>query len=401
MTKPIRILAIGHSFVVAMNRAILRELARSGEFEITVAAPRFYCGDLRPLDLEPEPAGSALRVLGLSAYWTRWVHLFRYDQGELERLIADGEFDVVHAWEEPYVVSGFQVARALGKSSARFCFRTAQNNIKNYPLPFSYFEREVVRRAQAWIAGGHLVYDAMKEKGFPAAQGRVLTLGVDTTAFKPFTESQRSSVQSELGLRGPVVGFLGRLTKTKGVGVLLRAMERVDPKQEWSLFFIGSGPMEKRIRKWAADRGYSDRVRVRLLRHDEVPQFLPAVDLLVAPSQTSWNWREQFGRMTIEAFASGVPVIASDSGEIPRIVGAAGRIVSESDIRGWTRCIEELLSNSELRASFVTKGLERAELYSCRVIAPEYRRLYLELANRLTVPRPPRDVRSPRAHPNP
>ena len=73
---------------------------------------------------------------------------------------------------------------------------------------------------------------------------------------------------------------------------------------------------------------------------------------------------------------------------------AMGRIVSESDIRGWTRCIEELLSNSELRASFATKGLERAELYSCRVIAPEYRRLYLELANRLTVPRPPRDVRS-------
>ena len=58
--------------------------------------------------------------------------------------------------------------------------------------------------------------------------------------------------------------------------------------------------------------------------HDDVPEYLNAMDLLCAPSQTTARWREQFGRMLIEAMACGVPVVASRSGEIPYVVGDAG-----------------------------------------------------------------------------
>ena len=57
----LRILTIGHSYCVAMNRALVREVARDPELEITVAAPSYFHGDLRPIVLEPEPSGSPLR----------------------------------------------------------------------------------------------------------------------------------------------------------------------------------------------------------------------------------------------------------------------------------------------------------------------------------------------------
>ena len=59
------------------------------------------------------------------------------------------------------------------------------------------------------------------------------------------------------------------------------------------------------------------------------------MDVMCAPSQTTPKWREQFGRMLIEAFASGVPVVGSDSGEIPFVIDEAGvlvGVISMSDV---------------------------------------------------------------------
>lgn len=382
MTSPLRLLACGHSYVLSMNRAILRALAEDTQFEITVAAPRHFHGDLRPIDIEKEPPGSKLRIVGLGASLTRWIHVFRYNARDLRNLMQAGRFDIVHAWEEPYIYAGYQLARAATATSARFCFRTAQNQIKRYPPPFSVFERDVVSRADGWIAGGQLVYDAMCRKGFPAHTGRILTLSVDTTAFRPMDRAERTKVRESLGIAGPVIGFLGRFTEAKGVNVLLEAVSALPPSTRWHLLMMGSGPLDSRIRDWAAAHGWSDRVTVRLFAHDEVPRVLPVVDVLAAPSQTVANWKEQFGRMTIEAFAAGVPIVASDSGEIPRVVGDAGLIVGERDIPAWTRALQNVLEDVDQRATMRERGLARAELYSSRTIARQFAGFYRALAAR-------------------
>src|SRR5207245_3085384 len=108
------------------------------------------------------------------------------------------------------------------------------------------------------------------------------------------------------------------------------------------------GPLKADIQAWS--RQYGDRVRIHpAVSHDEVPAWLNAMDVLCAPSLTTPRWREQFGRMLIEAFACGVPVIASDSGEIPYVVGDAGLIVAERDAAAWTRAIQRLFADSSLR----------------------------------------------------
>jgi glycosyltransferase involved in cell wall biosynthesis len=104
------------------------------------------------------------------------------------------------------------------------------------------------------------------------------------------------------------------------------------------------------------------------------------MDLLAAPSQTTQRWKEQFGRMLIEAFACGVPVLASDSGEIPYTVGNAGVIVPEADAARWAVELAALLADPTRRMHLKERGRERASEFSAINLAKRYAAFYRSLA---------------------
>src|SRR4029078_13718994 len=108
-------------------------------------------------------------------------------------------------------------------------------------------------------------------------------------------------------------------------------------------------------------------------RPDGAPAYVNAMVVLCAPSRTTPRWREQFGRMLIEAFASGVAVVASASGEIPYVVGDAGLVVAEDDLAGWQQAIEMLTMERLRRCELARRGRERAEsVYSWPVVARQH-----------------------------
>jgi glycosyltransferase involved in cell wall biosynthesis len=377
-SRPVRVLTIGHSYVVGLNQRVPGAVAIDPRIDLTLAAPSYHHGDLRRLFLEKR-TDPHYRIVALDTRLTVRNHVFWYDHRALTHLVRDGEFDVVHAWEEPYSYAGYQIARALGNTDARFVFRTAQSMSKRYIWPFSRFERVTTRRADAWVAGGQLVYDTMVSRGFPAKAGRVISLGVDTQVFKPIPSQERDEVRTTLGLKAPIVGFLGRLVEAKGLDLLMSALESVS--EPWSLLALGSGPYGEKLEAWAARRGWSDRVLVKLVSHDEVPRYLASIDLLAAPSQTTAHWKEQFGRMIVEAFACGVPVVGSDSGEIPFVIADAGITVGEQDIDGWAETLTRLLSDDALRKELGVRGRERATtVFDTQAVAEQWRDLYLTLA---------------------
>jgi glycosyltransferase involved in cell wall biosynthesis len=76
-----------------------------------------------------------------------------------------------------------------------------------------------------------------------------------------------------------------------------------------------------------------------------MPAYFNAMDILCVPSRTTPRWREQFGRVIIEAFACGIPVIGSDSGEIPIVIDDAGIVARENDLAAWIAAIESLLND--------------------------------------------------------
>ncbi|MDB5349708.1 MAG: hypothetical protein JWN86_955 [Planctomycetota bacterium] len=372
--KPLRVVSIGHSYVVGLNRAVMARVARLPGIELTVVAPKFFYGDLRPLHLEDSP-NEAYRLQGLNARLTKYIHCFYYER--LRTIIAPGAFDLVHAWEEPYIVAGFQIARAARHAGIRYMFRTAQSLPKAYPPPFRQFEKFCLHEAAGWVAGGTIVQRSLQARGGYPPLSEVITLAVDEEDFYP-DEAEGEALRRQLGLTGPVIGFVGRLTAAKGLDILMEALEKVPPP--WSLLALGSGPHGAKLQTWAAARGLSDRVKVLLVPHDEVPRYLRAMDLLVAPSQTTPNWKEQFGRMIIEAFATKIAVIGSDSGEIPFVIDDAGLVVPEADPSAWTTAIASLLESTEHRNRLAEAGLERCQsLYTSTRVANRYVDFYHRL----------------------
>jgi glycosyltransferase involved in cell wall biosynthesis len=329
-------------------------LAGRGAWEVTAAAPAALSGDLRAISLESID-GEAGRLVPLPMRLGRSAHLRWY--GNLRPLMRE-RWDVVHCWEEPYVSAGWQVARCAG-SGSRVVFATFQNIRKAYPPPFNWMERSAMRRADGWIAFGHTVHAALApDPLYSERPSRIIPPGVDLERFRPDDE-QRTRVRSDLGWdeRVPVVGFLGRFTPEKGLGVLMAALR--DIERPWRALFVGGGPQLDTLRSFAVE--YPGRVAVMTgVSHDRVPSYLNAMDVLCAPSQTTTRWREQFGRMLIEAMACGVAVIASDSGEIPHVVQRSGVIVPESDSRSWARELAALLADDERRRRLARAGLERA-----------------------------------------
>lgn len=359
MPRQLRLLTFGHSYSVGVNRALAHAMTIAGgrRWHVEAAAPTWFAnrGDLRPSVLKID-AEEPTRITPLSAYNTGRVHTFFYGR-KLKELLAR-DWDVVHCWQEPYVLAGFQSARWT-PPNCKFVFRTAQSLPKRYPPPFDFFERSVLRRTDGWICSGETVEANLTNRnGYAAVPHRRIPLGVDTERFRPNTEA-RERTRLDLGwslVGPPVVGFSGRFVEAKG---LQRLMDGLDAtKSPWRALFIGAGPLEGRLRTWA--ERYGDDVRILTdVTHDRVPDHLNAMDLLVCPSVTTPSWREQFGRMIIEAFAVGLPVVGSDSGEIPNVLQGTGIVVPERGGR-WSEMIGLLLDSPQLRKRLGAEGRRRA-----------------------------------------
>jgi glycosyltransferase involved in cell wall biosynthesis len=101
---------------------------------------------------------------------------------------------------------------------------------------------------------------------------------------------------------------------------------------------------------------------------------------LVLPSRTRPNWVEQFGRVLIEAMASGVPVVGSDSGEIPNVIGDAGLVFPEGDIGRLRAHLQSLIDDPGLWAALARRGRERVQArYTQARIAAETVQVYREV----------------------
>jgi glycosyltransferase involved in cell wall biosynthesis len=112
-----------------------------------------------------------------------------------------------------------------------------------------------------------------------------------------------------------------------------------------------------------------------------MPDALNEMDVLVLPSRTGQHWKEQFGRVLVEAMACGIPVIGSNSGGIPAVIGDAGQVVREGDIAGMRDALSKLRIDTQVRQQYIRKGLLRVLTeYAVPVVASRYCRLMRSVA---------------------
>ena len=118
---------------------------------------------------------------------------------------------------------------------------------------------------------------------------------------------------------------------------------------------------------------------------EEVPTYINCMDTIVLPSRTTTGWVEFFGRVLIEGMACEVPVIGSDSGEIPHVIDDAGLVFPESDTEalagnGYIKIAHDV----HLRNVLVARGLERIENFTWATIAERTYQVYQELLRETT-----------------
>jgi glycosyltransferase involved in cell wall biosynthesis len=117
------------------------------------------------------------------------------------------------------------------------------------------------------------------------------------------------------------------------------------------------------------------------LRHAQMASAYAQLDVLVLPSRTTPTWKEQFGRVIIEALGCGVPVVGSDSGEIPWLIGltGGGLVFPEGDRGKLAERLSALRDDPPLRERLAASGKESVErLFTVSAATDPLERLLLD-----------------------
>jgi glycosyltransferase involved in cell wall biosynthesis len=123
---------------------------------------------------------------------------------------------------------------------------------------------------------------------------------------------------------------------------------------------MGAGPERPLLEYVVKQNGLAGRVSFAPMRPStEMPNFYVELDALVLPSRTRPNWKEQFGRVLIEAMACGVPVIGSECGEIPNVIGDSGLLFPEDNVEALAAHLIALRDSQPLRAELAARGRAR------------------------------------------
>jgi glycosyltransferase involved in cell wall biosynthesis len=334
---------------VAAYRRKLEAVAARAEVDrlVAVTGSEWREPDGRRIAFESSAKSDAYDLRVEPLWLNGSYHLFIWPR--LGRLIREVRPDLVHIDEEPYNLATAHGTWLAQRAGARSLFFTWQNLLRRYPPPFNLFERSVFAHSAFGIAGSQEALEVVRKKGYCGPAAVIPQFGVDPDLFSPGGRTPDGP---------PVIGYMSRLVEEKGLLVLLDALAQV--RGDWCLHVIGSGPLEGAARRRAEQLGIGNRITwERGIASMLVPERLRKFTLFVQPSLTRRHWKEQFGRAVVEAMACGVPVIGSDSAEIPQVLDDAGLIVPEGDAAALRHAIERVLADEALRRDMAVRGRQR------------------------------------------
>lgn len=213
--------------------------------------------------------------------------------------------------------------------------------------------------------------DQVQKMGVARHKIHFLVRGVDLDRFSP--ERRDRLVWKELGaVPGPVISYLGRVSREKGLETLADAFERVLLKRpDAVLCVIGDGPWKEAFRERMAPTGRA--IFTGELGGDQLPRVLASSDVFAFPSTT-----DTFGNAVLEALACGVATVVTDQGGPKEIVehDRSGLVVPGEDVLALSGAILRLLDDTELRMRLGQGGELRSRRFSPLVSRDEHLSFY-------------------------
>lgn len=340
-----RLLVVSHPAVVDVNQEVYRELAARG-WDVKIVVPASWRHSYSPDPVRPQALDGlqdSLLPLAVVLRGRPQRHLYLARVGALVRALAP---DVAFLEEEPFALAATQWGRALRRARVPFGVQSYENIDRALPRPVLALRARVLRDAAFVAARSQTAATLVREWG---ARGEI---GLAPPAVPSWSEIPPAPARSTF-----TIGFAGRLVESKGLLDLVAAVRELDAPV--ALVMIGDGELRGAL-EGAEIPG--SRVRVLTgLTHERMPEGYVQCDVIALPSRTTPTWKEQFGRVIVEALWCGVPVVGSDSGEIPWLIGLTegGLTFPEGDVAALAAALARLRADPALRERLGRRGRER------------------------------------------
>jgi glycosyltransferase involved in cell wall biosynthesis len=362
---PMRVLAVSHALVVPANQALYCEMERLAGVELTLVAPERWRASVGGAMQFERHADLRSTVVQLPVWLAGRIHAHSYRGLRAARLPQRP--DVIYADEEAYSLAAWQCLRLARSLGVPLVFKTNQNLVKQYPPPFCWTERAVYRYAAAALPCSPDCGWVLGTKGY-RGRTEVIGFGFDPEVSRPWPTEE---LRARLGIlpEAFVVGFMGRMVPEKGARDVIEATLALKRRGvDLQVLMVGVGPQEAELRARAGELPAG-----RVVFGGEVPhgkaaaEHLSCMDVCVVPSRTTAKWKEQFGRVIIEAMACGVPVIGSNSGNVPVLIEetGGGLVFPEGDVETLADRIETLMRDRELARRLAAAGQEYVNREYC------------------------------------
>ena len=235
-------------------------------------------------------------------------------------------FDLLHT-ADPFYCFSYEAALAKRRSSAGLVVTQWENIPHKNERKFveRQTKRSVFAEADLFLAVSDGAKATLLAEGVAEEKIRKVYPGIDTRHFSPGTPDRALRKHLGLGPKDWVVLFAGRLSLEKGVFNLLEAFKGLALHHPQARLVL-AGKDEDRVGEYIQKHSLENAVKISApLPYDQMPGLYRQADLFVLPSLPTKGWIEQFGFVLAEALACGVPVIGSDTGAIPEVVGDLNR----------------------------------------------------------------------------
>jgi glycosyltransferase involved in cell wall biosynthesis len=371
-----RVLVVDHVGGIETFREKYRLLAADPEVDLKVLIPETWIENDRLVRASRQAEGYEILTgrAGFRGYENRG---FFYTG--LTNALQGTRPHILHLIEEPFSLIALQSALLCRwwYPRSKIIFYSFDNLHPGFRYPYRpswayrWVQQTVHRLADCGTVGCEDARSVLLSRRF-SKPVRFVPLGVDTQRFR----KKDTALRQQMGLGEFVIGFVGRLLPVKGIQVLLDAVSQLE--MDWSCLIVGDGEERAAVETFAEKTGFQDRFRIESGRsHGEIPDLLNVMDVLVLPSVTLPGAKEQFGRVLIEAMACEVPVIGSDSGSIPEVVGDAGIIVPERDSKTLASALDNLHRDKDHRSRLASAGRARVLAhFSWQRVAEDFLTIY-------------------------
>lgn len=284
---------------------------------------------------------------------------------------------IIHAEEEPDSLAALQTLlyRRLFAPKAKLILHTWQNLDRPLSPPVKAVLRVTLAGADAIFCANQAAVELLRHRGYTRPTPVIPAVGVDTEQFCPRLPKAGGTFR---------VGYIGRLVPEKGIDTLLQAAALLADQKEapdCQVVIVGGGPEEASLRQRVQAAALHASVEfIPPVPTAQIAGLLGELDALVLPSRSTAVWKEQLGRVLLEAMAVGVPVIGSDSGAIPEVIGDAGLIFPEGDAPALAARLKQLRADVSLGDELTRRGQARAKtLYSQEELAARTVEFYRQL----------------------